>query len=154
MALDSNLLLLLIVGFAEKTYISRHKRLRQYTDLDFDLLTELLDGSAPIITTPNTLTETSNLVVYGVAEPLRTKMLLTLRELINRSDERRRLSRDASQEPEFSSLGLADCVWLGCLDQETAFITDDLDLFNAASSRGVTAFNFTRLRQERGLLPS
>ena len=58
--LDANLLLLLVVGLTSRAYISKHKRLQGYEELDFDLLICLI-GSANVIVTPNTLTETSNL---------------------------------------------------------------------------------------------
>lgn len=55
--LDTNLLVLLIVGIASPTYIAIHKQLRAYSLQDFDLLTRLLETASRIIVTPNTLTE-------------------------------------------------------------------------------------------------
>lgn len=152
-ALDANLLVLLIVGHRARKFVEKHKRLRQFNGDDFDLLKDVLDASDGVVATPNVLTEASNLVVYGVSEPLRSEFRQTLRELAGALLEHYQPSRIASEEPEFINLGLADCAWFGCLDSETVFITDDLDLFNAATSRGVVAYNFTLMRQERGLLP-
>src|ERR1700674_3017507 len=59
--LDSNLLLLFIVGTASRDYISKHKRLQAYRDVDFTLLTQMLAAAPKIVLTPNTLTEVSNL---------------------------------------------------------------------------------------------
>lgn len=58
---DSNLLLLLFLGGFEPNQISSHKRLSGFTRDDFDLLVKFLDGFAQIVTTPNILTEVSNL---------------------------------------------------------------------------------------------
>jgi hypothetical protein len=37
--LDTNLLVLLVVGMTSRAYISRHKRLRAFLESDFDVLT-------------------------------------------------------------------------------------------------------------------
>jgi hypothetical protein len=154
-ALDANLLLLLIVGESSKDWIAGHKRLGQYDPAAFDFLTQAIGGASKIVTTPNVLTEVSNLLVQGVAEPRRS----VLRQgysgfLTSASCEIYHPSSIAAVDPEFSRLGLADCVWLGCMDDETVLLTDDLELYLAAVSRGLIAFNFTRLRIEAGLLPT
>jgi hypothetical protein len=61
-AIDSNLLLLLVVGMTEKDYVSKHKRLKEFTLSDYDLLQEQLTVATEIVVTPNTLTETSKVV--------------------------------------------------------------------------------------------
>jgi hypothetical protein len=38
--LDTNLLVLLVVGSVPRNYIGRHKRLSQYSEADFELLVE------------------------------------------------------------------------------------------------------------------
>ena len=71
--LDSNLLVLLVVGTTSRSYIGKHKRLRAYTDRDFVLLLEVLSAAQRIIVTPNTVTETSNLAGQ-IAEPARSRI--------------------------------------------------------------------------------
>ena len=60
-ALDANLLVLLIVGLTDRRLIASHKRLKEYTVDDFDLLERLISASAGIAVTPNVLSEASNL---------------------------------------------------------------------------------------------
>lgn len=152
-ALDSNLLLLLIVGLSARHFISKHRRLKSFVPEDFDLLVQLIEGADSIVATPNALSEVSNLLEYGVSEPLRSVLYQMLSEHIQAVNEEYVASRDVARLAEFLDLGLSDCAWLACLDTETIFLTDELPLFNAASSRGIVAYNFTHLRQERGLLP-
>ena len=51
-AIDSNLLLLLIVGSASRDYIAKHKRLKSFDSSDFDLLREQLSVASAIVLTP------------------------------------------------------------------------------------------------------
>ena len=60
--IDSNLLLLLVVGRSSRDIIAKHKRLRQFTARDYDILLDLLDGTAQVFVTPHTLAEASNLL--------------------------------------------------------------------------------------------
>ena len=62
---DANLLVLLIIGTAQRSLVGRHPRLKEYTANDFDILIKLLDTGETVYVTPNTLTETSNLLHMG-----------------------------------------------------------------------------------------
>jgi hypothetical protein len=81
-ALDSNLLLLFVVGSASRDYIAKHKRLKAYAASDFDLLLERLGVVSSILLTPNTLTETSNLIDH-IGEPARSHIYRTLNALLS-----------------------------------------------------------------------
>ena len=105
--LDAHLLLLLIVGTTSRDYIAAHRRLRAYTAADFTLLTRLLTAAAKIVVTPNTLTETSNLVAY-IAEPARTRIYQTFRAIVaaDGTEERYAESKVAVNRKEFERIGL------------------------------------------------
>ena len=64
--LDTNLLVLLVVGLESRRFIAQHKRLTAYSSEDFDLLIDLLGrfGPAGWATTPSVLAEASNLICY------------------------------------------------------------------------------------------
>jgi hypothetical protein len=64
-ALDANLLVLLVVGLAEPRYIPLHKRLKAFTVDDFKLLTKMIAASAGMAVAPNALSEASNLLYKG-----------------------------------------------------------------------------------------
>ena len=151
-AVDTNLLLLLVVGSASRSHIARHKRLRAYSIEDFDFLLEILRNTDEIVATPNAWTEVSNLAGFGLVDPIRSEVFAALANLINKLHERYRTSSSASEEPEFARLGLTDCAWLESSGSNTILLTDDLQLYLAACHRGMNAFNFTHLREQRGLL--
>ena len=51
--IDTNLLVLLVVGITERSLIQKHKRTRNFEVEDFDLLTGVLSNFDEIIVTPH-----------------------------------------------------------------------------------------------------
>jgi len=143
--LDTNLLLLLIVGTADRAYIGKHRRLQGYSDADFTILVTLISSSPKIVVTPNTLTETSNLLRY-IAEPARTHLCEFFRIMITAAGESYIESSRAAGREEFPRLGLADAVLLELADRSHTLLTADLDLYLAALARGFSAENFNHYR--------
>lgn len=65
--IDTNLLVLYVIGLHDQTRIEQNKRTSSYTKEDFDLLVNFTGYFKKVITTTNILTEVSNLlegVVY------------------------------------------------------------------------------------------
>ncbi|MCH9807815.1 MAG: hypothetical protein K0U74_08795 [Alphaproteobacteria bacterium] len=153
MALDSNLLLLLVVGETDLRLIERHRRLRAY-DLDsYRLIAEMVVDASRILVTPNVLTEVSNLGCYGISEPGCSQIRATLRMLVKQAGEVYLPSSDAMGAHEFQRLGLTDATFLQIQWPEDCTLwTDDLDLWLAANARGVKVQRLLDMRQERGLL--
>jgi len=60
--LDTNLLVLLVVGSVDRGQVERHRRTKRFTVEDYDRLVRLLEGLEQVFVTPNTLTEASNLL--------------------------------------------------------------------------------------------
>ena len=145
-ALDTNLLLLLIVGTAIGDVVG--KRLKSYSRQDWDSLQSYLVDADQLISTPNVWTEVSNICTYGIHKDWHRKVHETLASTINGAVEIVRASRVVAANPEFSRLGLTDCVWLSVLDdnRDTVLLTDDLPLYHFALSHGFKVKNFNHLR--------
>ena len=144
--IDANLLLLLIVGSVGRDLISKHRRLRRFTVEDFDRLINLLDRVEQVFVTPNTLTETSNLLGQH-ADPERSRFFDRLKFIIQESKEIVVASTVASHNNAFKRLGLTDAVLLEVATAETPLVTVDLDLYLEALAKGQdTAVNFTHLQ--------
>ena len=103
-------------------------------------------GYDRILSTPNVWTEVSNIWDFGITGEWRNTIPDVMRALISNSVEIAKPSRDVIEDPDFWRLGLADCVWLSVLDRDTILLTDDVPLHDIALSRGLSATNFTRLR--------
>lgn len=143
--IDTNLLVLFVVGSASRDYIEKHKRLSEFAVADFDELVKLVRSADAVFVTPNTLTETSNLIGY-IADPAKTHIYQVFRGLVNEAAERYVPSAAASRQSEFVRLGLADTVVLESLTNEAVVLTTDFDLYSAALQRGRQAVNFNHLR--------
>jgi len=144
--LDSNLLVLFVAGMSSREYIGRHRRLRDYSEEDFDLLVEFIRPMSALVVTPNILTETSNLL-SGIAEPARSHIADTFRQIMGSMDERFVQSTRAVEQREFPRLWLTDAAVLTELANSHVLLTADLDLYLAASQRRYSAVNFNHLRQ-------
>ncbi len=60
--LDANLLVLFVVGRTSPHLIGKHRRVRAFSADDYELLIRVMGAAKQIVVTPNTLTETSNLL--------------------------------------------------------------------------------------------
>ena len=144
--LDANLLVLLVVGNENRDLIPKHRRLEHYSAEDFDILLELLENADRLYVTPNTLTETSNLLIqHGETE--RTLLMRRLQYLIHDSNEIVVASIDASSNSRYQGLGLTDAALLELATIETPVLTVDFDLYLAAIESGEErAVNFNHFR--------
>jgi len=146
--IDTNLLVLFVVGTASKEYITKHKKLTEFTVEDYDRLVKIIARASEVLVTPNTLTETSNLAAY-INEPARSKVLNVLRTVIaSASQERYVPSSIAAERKEFIRLGLADAVLLEIAAKDVTLLTTDFDLYNTALAKGAQALNFNHLRDQ------
>ena len=144
--IDANLLVLLIVGRTQRSLINRHRRLKGYSVSDYEALAGLFDHGTKIFVTPNTLTESSNLLAYGPAN-LNSRLFDVLKFMIHASEEIVVLSKVASEVPEFRWLGLTDAVLVEAASRDTPLITSDFRLWSAIASRDPgAAINFNSLR--------
>ena len=145
--IDANLLLLLVVGSVGRDLIHRHRRLRSFAVEDYDRLLDLIRGVDRVFVTPNTLTETSNLLAQH-KDPERSRFFHRLRSIIENSEEIVVTSAVAAANSEFVRLGLTDAALLEAITPETPLVTVDFNLFLAALAKGPnTAVNFTHLQR-------
>ena len=146
---DSALLTLLAVGNEERALIAKHRRLQGYAPEDYDALTALVSrtDSGKIFATPNTLTETSNLLGQH-GDPERSRLFARLRSMIAESVEIVVASADASSNESFGRLGLTDAALLEVASSQTPLLTSDARLYLEAmkGARGVVAVNFSGFR--------
>ena len=144
--IDSNLLVLLVVGNVGRHLIRKHKRLQAYSPEDYDRLLGLFRSVAQVFVTPNTLTEASNLLAQH-REPERSLFFEMLRHVIQTNHEVVVASSKASSNSEFARLGLTDSALLEGVSEDTPVITVDIDLYLAAWAQAPdTAVNFSHLR--------
>ncbi len=139
--LDANLLVLLVVGTASRSYIAKHKNLQAYTEKDFVLLVDFLSRASRIIVTPNTITETSN-VAGQIGQPMRAFIYEAFRVLLENMGETYIESHRAAGDAIFLRLGITDAALLNIVTKDQILLTADLDLYLEAARRGHQTINF------------
>jgi hypothetical protein len=148
--IDTNLAILLCVGISGTRNIEKHKRLAGYDEQDFQLLTELLGDDPKLVFSPYVLGETSNLV-RQVANPLKSQLAKDLREMVLRADEIQVPCSKIVDDNRYLDLGVTDAALLTILSAhpKLVLLTEDANLYIAASQRGYLAFNFSHVRDQR-----
>ena len=138
--IDTNLLVLLLVGSVDRDLVARHRRTRNFFPEDYDRLTAMIDSLDRVFVTPNTLTETSNLLNESGDRRLMTQLGLLTQQAV----EVYVASQEAANSGVFNRLGLTDAVLLEAISVSRPLITVDFDLYGAALAKGDNvAFNFT-----------
>ena len=120
--------------------------MEHYSAEDYDILCEFLDNAKGLYVTPNTLTETSNLVRQH-RDPEGSLLMRRLEYLIYESQEITVASTKASTNRNFQRLELTDAVLLETVTEEIPLLTVDFSLYLAAIASGEErAINFTPYR--------
>jgi hypothetical protein len=136
---DANLLLVYVVGKCGKNRLLRYHHTKQYAD-DFPLIEKLADWFSTLYTTPNVLTEVSNLGKKGGVE-----FFDQLKRMVHVLDEGYCTSKEASLNIQFRKLGLTDSALLN-LGPKFLVVTADFGLYSVLRSNKVDAVNFNHLR--------
>lgn len=143
LVVDTNLLLLLVVGIVDASRIETFKRTRIFTPADFDLLARIVSRFSLMITTPNILTEVSNLLPQDLQAGCRA--LFT--EQVPKLDESYLPSKLLVAETSFVRLGLTDTGIIEVARNRYLVLTVDLPLDGYLRSAGIDVINFNHVRQ-------
>lgn len=144
--LDTNLLLLLLIGTLQPTEITQFSRTRMFTTEDYDLLKLVVDDFQTFATTPNILTEVNNLS-NKLSARLKTDYFRLFTAWIENTREFYIVSDDLSKHAEFTTYGLTDLSILHAAKDRFLVLTIDLPLTVLLQVSGVAVINFIHLRQ-------
>ena len=142
---DSNLLLLFLVGRIDRGRISAFKRTQAYTLADFELVSRIYKFFPRCWTIPQILTEVSNLggQLWGAGLQ---KFRSSLAELVKVIDERYISSRQITSHDSFARLGITDAGLALLSTDGPLLLTDDLPLYDFVARRRIDVINFNHLR--------
>jgi hypothetical protein len=154
--IDTNVLVLLVVGSTRKSLIEKHTALADYPQESYDLLIELLGGYDQWLVTPGILSEASGLLnkdsrTRKVTPPVFQALLRAMPNPDSCLQEHHVSSATAADQPEFCWFGVVDSGILVLVAEGTALITSDFSLFNQAYSRNTACVNFKKLIAEAAL---
>lgn len=142
--IDTNLLVLLVVGLTDEGYIEKHDNLAAYSAEDFRRLLELI-GSHKLLFVPHVLSETSNLL-RQIKDPIRSELMARFGELIKRVEEKYVGGASVAELPVFVRLGLTDAVLARLTETGAALLTADSVLWDAVTRAGHMAVNYNHIR--------
>ena len=148
--IDTNIFLLYFIGNYNLKYISEFKRTQVYTIEDFVYLKNFIKYfKNKVITTPNILTEVSNLSEtfnkqqnYNLFPSL-SEILESISELNFKS-----INIIDNNLECFSKFGLSDTVSFELSKANYLVLTDDLPFYDYLASNKLPAMNFNHIRSE------
>lgn len=141
---DSNLLVLLVVGQLNRRRIADFKRTENFTTDDFDTLSQLVEWFGSIVTTPHVLSQVSDLTDLRGRELTDGRRIFKL--AVEKMNEHYEQSLALVRDPLLARLGLADVAIANVCAKGVVVLTSDLQLYLALEGRGIDAINFNHIR--------
>jgi len=138
---DTNLLLLFFVGAVNAGDVPKFKRTRKYSEQDYANRCRFLNGFDYIVTTPNILTEVSNLGGH-LRGDYRWQFFNHIAMSAQVMQEKYRNSMECAASPMCNNFGLADTVAFSVAGNRHLLLTDDSALAKYAGARGVDVVHF------------
>ena len=139
--IDTNLLVLLLVGAVNPNRIPQFKRTRRYSVDDFNTLLEVVTQFERRFATPQIWAEVSNLTDLWGDELIQVRNEMRLE--MERAIEQYRPSHQLGKHSTFSRLGLTDASICQLSEAPMLVLTDDINLYIWLTTNGVDAVNFT-----------
>jgi predicted nucleic acid-binding protein len=144
--LDTNLVVVYLVGALGMGEIEKFKRTRQFTSQDVIILDDLLNGKE-VYTTPHIVAETSNLLDCMSDKNKQEQLKMLLARYVELSHEITIPAKEVILTPIYKTLGITDAVLFQLAkEKKLTLITVDFALYNYASKYKVDVINFNHKR--------
>ncbi|TVQ05152.1 MAG: hypothetical protein EA338_00770 [Roseinatronobacter sp.] len=139
--IDTNLLVLLLLGNLDRNEVGKNKRIKRYSVNELDLLVSFATQFPRHVSTPHVLTETSNLIGAGEREEVRGATS-AFAQYCMQVDEQFCEARVISQGRWLEKLGLTDAAIIEKLVPKGVLVlTDDYKLAGHINFLGGEAVN-------------
>ena len=146
--IDTNSLLVLIIGLIDKKQITTHKRTSVFEEEDFETLLTYISDLGKLVVLPNIWTEVDNLL-NGFSGDLKWNYVKTLKRVTSQSTEKYLSTFSALERLEFWDLGLTDTLLLQVANQCELLITSDSKLADYAKAMNVNTLDLVEQRNIR-----
>ena len=143
---DTNLLLLYLIGSFDQEIIIKFKRTQVYTKEDFVTLSKFLKHFV-IISNPNIITEISNLS-DTLNRQTEYRLFNFFKNALSSFNESYCKTAEVSTNQAFIKFGLTDSTIYDLADKGFLVLTDDFPLFGYLLNTGKTVINFNHIRTE------
>jgi len=146
--IDTNALVVLLIGIIDTGLFKRHKRTSIYDENDFYDLLNAIGDLENLIVLPNVWTEVDNLL-NDFSGNYKNQYVEELTKTIKITTEKFLESIIAAENPQFYDLGLTDSLLLEYGKECNILITSDSSLSDYAIAYGVKVFDMVKNRNER-----
>jgi rRNA-processing protein FCF1 len=146
--IDTNSLVVLIIGLIDPQLIQRHRRTSIYEEQDFNNLVSFIDDINKLIVIPNVWTETDNLL-NNFNRGHKESYIEQITKIIKLTSEKFLASKTALKSNGFFELGLTDSLLLEYAKECDVLITSDSQLSDYAIASGVKVYDLVKNRNER-----
>jgi len=143
--IDTNLLLLLIVGLYNKDLISVHKRTKEFMPKDFDLLVKCIKGYKILWVTSHCLAEVSNLIRQTNKKQAK-ELMACFSSFIAKARETHIQKEIIFKNVISARVGVTDTGIIIKSKRVSCVFTVDLDLYTEISKKGYKVYNFNHIR--------
>ena len=143
--LDANLLLVYFVGSYDPYRVPKFKRTKTFTVEDFYTLLAVFRFFSRVVTTPNILTEVSNLS-NQLPEDIKPLYYSEFAKQIDLIEEQYTASSKISGLEHFKKFGLTDSGIIDLVKNKYLVLTDDLRLASYLQNVGTDVLNFNNIR--------
>lgn len=146
--LDTNTLLLFLVGNVCPERVGRHRRLREFDLDDLGWVNDQAHSFSRHVTLPNIVTEVSNFV-GSLKQEIAPGAVFALATYCKEVAEVYEESRDVVLEPYYQKLGVADAAVVRMASAEVTVMTTDHQLDAYLRDRGVQVLNLWHRKTRR-----
>ncbi|MDQ1088488.1 MULTISPECIES: PIN domain-containing protein [unclassified Siphonobacter] len=146
--IDTNALVLLIVGLIDNNLIGKHKRTSIYDEEDFQLLLQVIGDLNQLVVLPNIWTEVDNLL-NNFGGTYKYPYLERITEIISVTSEKYLDSVSGTKTHSFYELGLTDSLILEYAKECKFLITSDSKLSDYATASGIKVYDMVKQKNTR-----
>jgi len=146
--IDTNALIILLIGVIDPKLFKTHKRTSIYEKQDFLDLISFIGDLDKLVVLPNVWTEVDNLL-NSFGGNYKDKYVEKLTKIIKATTEKFIESKKATSSFAFFDLGLTDSLLLEYSSQCELLITSDSSLSDYAIARGIKVYDLVKNRNER-----
>ena len=146
--IDSNALVVLVIGLIDPKLFKTHKRTSIYDEDDFFELQNVIGSLKQIVVLPNVWTEVDNLL-NGFSGNYKYSYISIFANLIELTTETYISSDKVISKYEFYDLGLTDSLILEKASTCELLITSDSRLSDYASANGIQVYDLVKAKNEK-----
>ncbi len=146
--IDTNSLIVLLVGLIDPRLIQKHKRTSIYVEQDFNDLVSFIGNIEELVVLPNVWTEVDNLLNH-FSHGHKDRYIEEITNTIKSTSEKFLESKEATASIGFFDLGLTDSLLLEYSKECELLITSDSSLSDYAIAFGIPVYDLVKIRNER-----